>query len=869
MKKLNLLCAATVACCGASGLVNADLISYWPLDETEGTSVANTVATGTAGEIYGSDLWTLDDVRGQVLELDGATYVEAGYLPEFDLENDFTWSFWANSYQTANNNIIIGNRYPDEGWSKFTTASFEFRDIGGAAELNATMDYADFATDTWVHHVVVKQGPLFTYYRDGLMRNRIVITSIPDGFSVPTPFYFGGDLGREFWAGRLDDVAFWNNALPVSSIASLARDVATPATVPLTPALPAELETIFSDDFSAGLDKWTVSDRGLESTAASTYDAPAITDGAVVLGGSTEAQYWLGSSLESTQAFDSRIFTEVSVKRVSLDGAGSAYRSSLWIFGDDGHFLHFSQNVGETGWQYNANDVGGSGTLNVNGSGNALPGINALGGDQGEHVMSVRVVPVGSSGVNMEMLIDGVVYGVHGFSNFPPTFRVILTGQARAAGDFVSAVFDDVVVRREKIENLPPSFASAVATASAVVEGGSLNFNAAALASDPENGLLTFSKISGPEWVSVSPEGVVSGTAPNGGAGFASVVVRVTDNAPSTADLTLNFRVQPASLPEPTLYGWWPLKDGEGDIVEDVSGSGHDGTITNWEEGGLGEGGSVWVTDPEYGTVLSFNGNDESVSPAGAYVIVGDPFALDGGPLPELSLDSNFAWSFWAKPNQAANNDIIIGNRYNPDNTEYSPREFVKFTGSAFEWHHDTIGENITYTPLPSGAWHHHVAIKEGSMLYYYRDGVFMGGREITGAPVNALPLYFGGQGVENWAGWMVDVRLFNGTLAESAVSALFAAGPSGAVTPPTPKTFNITNVTRGADGALTIEWQSEQGKSYQVQWSTSLATGQWHSVGNPVVATESSSSFTLPAGGSPDPATVAAGFLRVIVPAP
>lgn len=851
----------TAACCGWSGLAHADLISYWPLEETEGFTVPNAVPSGTAGEIIGSDFWVLDDVRGQVLELDGTTWVAAGSLPGFDFDNDFTWAFWANSYQGPNNNIIIGNRYPDEGWIKFTTNMFEFRDITGAEGTNGSIDYANFDTDTWVHHVVVKKGPLFTYYRNGLMMNRVAITTLPGGLYEPVPFFFGGDEGRELWAGRLDDVALWDNALPASSIVSLARDASNPSTVPLTGVEPAELEVTFSDDFSGNLDKWVVSNRGLESTAPSTYDPPTIVDGMLVLGGITDNQYWFGSSVETAQVFDSRLYTEVSVKRVSLEGSGTAYRSSLWIFGDDDHFLHFSQNQGETGWQYNANDVGGSGSLNPNGSGNALPGANAEAGDWGEHVMTIRIIPVGDRGVNMEMLIDGVPYGVHGFSNFPPTFKVILTGQARAVGDFVTAVFDDVVVRREKVENLPPSFVETRSTTSAVTVGGTLNFNAAPLASDPENGPLTFSKVSGPDWVSVSPQGVVSGTAPAGSEGYQTVVIAVTDSGNSSAELTLNFRVEPATLPEPPLAGWWPLNEGEGEIVADRSGRGFDGTIRNYESGGLGDGGYVWVEDEKYGTVLSFNGVDNT----GAYVEVGDPFAAESGPLPFFSLEDSFAWSFWAKPNQAANNDILLGNRYDPSNQDYAPREFIKFTGLAFEWHHDGIGENVGYTALPSGVWHHHVAVKEGSSLYYYRDGVLLGGTVITGVPLNAMPFYIAGQGVENWAGYMSDVRIYSGSLSEAAISALFAAGPSGSVPPPPPPSadFVITSVTRAADGTLTISWPAEAGKAYQVQWSTTLGNGQWQTVGN-VTAAGNTASFTLPAGGNPNPAAASAGYLRV-----
>ena len=152
--------------------------------------------------------------------------------------------------------------------------------------------------------------------------------------------------------------------------------------------------------------------------------------------------------------------------------------------------------------------------------------------------------------------------------------------------------------------------------------------------------------------------------------------------------------------------------------------------------------------------------------------------------------------------------------------------------------------------------------MKEGDSLYYFRDGVLMDGRLITGAPTAALPLFFGGQGVENWRGYLSDVRLYTGALSDLAVDALFDAGPSGP--PPTADTFRITTVSRAADGSLTISWPSQTGQQFNVQWSTSLASGSWTAVGATITATGTTTSYTLTAGGTPNPATIPTGFLRV-----
>ncbi len=836
----------------APALIHAELTNYWPLSQTDGDVAPNSVDGGSDALLYGSPAWTNDPVRGDVLQLDGFTYADAGSLPEFPADGDFTWAFWANSAQGPNNNVIIGNRYPDSGWIKFTTNAFEFRDL--TPSYNGTIDYPDFAIDTWVHHAVVKKGPHFIYFRNGLaLGQSTLVVDAPE-----VPFYLGGDMFVENWAGLLDDVATWSSALPIASVAALYGGSATPLTASLSqPAtIPALTESFTS------LDAWTPSDRGLESTEPGAYDPPAIVDGELVLGGTTDANYWHGSSVVSNKTFDSRLYTEIEVNRLSLTGSGSAYRSSLWVFGDDTHYLHFSQNVGENGWQFNANDSGGQGTLLPTGSGNNIAGLDGLDGDTGPKVMGIRFIPVpGVSGhVNIEMLLDGEVYAIHTFSQFPSSFEVILTGQARAIGDTVTAVFDDLRVRSEDTDNLPPAFNPAIATAPTIDEGGSLNFNAAPLASDTENNPLTFSKISGPDWVDVSAAGLVTGTAPAGSAGFVQVSVQALDTVGlGTAQLSLRLRVQPALGTPPTL-GWWPLNEGAGDIAHDISGNAADGYIQNFDTGGLADGGSVWFDDPTHGTVLSFNGNDPAVEPAGSYVIIGDP--PGSFTLPPFSLEESFAWSLWVRPDQLANNDIILGNRYNADGADFIPREFVKFTGSAFEWHFNNVGENIDYPDLAPGAWMHLTVIKEGSTLFYYKDGVLVDGRTITSAPVYDQPFYIAGQGIENWRGYIVDVRLFTGSLSDQAVAALFAAGPGGGATAPPPP--QITSVTRAQNGALTITWTSETGQQFDVQWSTTLGTGTWATVSATLTATGETTSFTLPAGGNPDPATLPAGYLRV-----
>ena len=217
------------------------------------------------------------------------------------------------------------------------------------------------------------------------------------------------------------------------------------------------------------------------------------------------------------------------------------------------------------------------------------------------------------------------------------------------------------------------------------------------------------------------------------------------------------------------MFGWWPLNDGAGETANDISGNDLAATINNVDFGGLGDGDSAWAEDPEFGTVLSFNGIDNS----GAYAVVGNP--PDSGTLPIFTTeaDSEFTWSFWAKSEQAANNDIILGNRRSSGGGDFSPRQFIKFTTRMFEWDTNNV-QGLDYDDIPQGVWIHHVVVKSGTELLYYRDGIESGTRTIVAAPQDPQPIYFGGQVNECWAGYMSDVRLYNSALSESEVQVVY-----------------------------------------------------------------------------------------------
>ena len=225
------------------------------------------------------------------------------------------------------------------------------------------------------------------------------------------------------------------------------------------------------------------------------------------------------------------------------------------------------------------------------------------------------------------------------------------------------------------------------------------------------------------------------------------------------------------------LIGHWPFEEGSGDTTADLSGSGTTGTIANGATGGP-DGGSAWVNDPTRGSVLGFGGGADS-----AYVRAGS--------IPVMTLDNDFTWSFWANhhPDNTMPNNIVVGNRNNAEGADFTPRQFIKFTPTKFEWHMNGNGNDNTEYPDfidNAGTWQHHTVVKDGADVTYYLNGAETSAGTLTQALDNPQPLFFGGdnQGAdgENWQGLLDDVRIYDHALSAGDVRALVPEPSSAAL---------------------------------------------------------------------------------------
>jgi hypothetical protein len=172
--------------------------------------------------------------------------------------------------------------------------------------------------------------------------------------------------------------------------------------------------------------------------------------------------------------------------------------------------------------------------------------------------------------------------------------------------------------------------------------------------------------------------------------------------------------------------------------------------------------------------VISFNGTDGS----GACVTT-------GAILPAMTLASSFTWAFWAKQptDQATNNDTMLGNRYGGTS---SPLQFTKFTPTRFEFYNNdgSYVNGINYNSIPSDVWIHHVLVKDGTSLTYYRNGAVLLTNKMT-MTLDPNPFYMGADDysgvVEAWEGYLSDVRLYTRALTATEIKNIMLGLSNGA----------------------------------------------------------------------------------------
>jgi M6 family metalloprotease-like protein len=301
--------------------------------------------------------------------------------------------------------------------------------------------------------------------------------------------------------------------------------------------------------------------------------------------------------------------------------------------------------------------------------------------------------------------------------------------------------------------------------------GAAYNADLSALATDEVNDVVTFSKVSGPAWLTVNADGTIAGTSQSSDAGLNTFTIRATDLAGAYADTTLTINVN-------SPIADWHMNELAGPTIYDSIG-GFNGTA----QGSLVYGQSGVPGAAAGNSAISFSGSGTAVS------------------TPALNVASN-TFTITAMVKRNGTQGYLAGIVSSP--------EFTFGFGSSdnrLTYVRSYIYNSSTLV-VPDNQWTF-VALAvspDGAVLYMATNSAvsaYSTGRTDPASTVFAGAGSLGKSGWSNFNGAMDDVTIYNQALTASQISQLAATAftpvPQVIVSSPTdgtgftkPATFDL-----------------------------------------------------------------------------
>lgn len=208
------------------------LAGYWKLDETSGTTVADSSGGGHPGIVVNNagDQWIGGQVGG-AMNFRGPSandHIAVTNLP-MPAGNSFSVAFWvwrdpgmltADAWRMLYFNNLDGpfSVRDDPGTGRVRPGVYQAN-----SNLVAVADPTPLASNTWTHYVMLADGSRFRVYRNGSE----VASAAYDGTlrkTVDSPNtlvvggFFNPGLTAKFWQGKFDDIGYWTRALTADEV---------------------------------------------------------------------------------------------------------------------------------------------------------------------------------------------------------------------------------------------------------------------------------------------------------------------------------------------------------------------------------------------------------------------------------------------------------------------------------------------------------------------------------------------------------------------------------------------------------------------------------------------------------------------------
>lgn len=288
--------------------------AHWKLNETSGTSVADSVGSFT-GTLVGtvitdiSGLTTAGKINGAFSFIGGSgDYINVPDLADdFQLQSGRSLVFWMNTTDAGDRPNFLtklgagGGIVGTNGWY-FKTDGTDVK-LGGPDDTENVLETSGFSRigdGAWHFIVIALDASNIYYYVDNSLINTVAYTSPSSGGSGgPFQIGFTSEVGPAAWVGKLDDIRFYNKTMDATDVSDLwnsgtGTEADSSNTAPNVPTLVSPADASYTTDntptLSANYSDPDTGDTGTTSYRISSGTAQNCLDNAsIVASGSSSA----------------------------------------------------------------------------------------------------------------------------------------------------------------------------------------------------------------------------------------------------------------------------------------------------------------------------------------------------------------------------------------------------------------------------------------------------------------------------------------------------------------------------------------------------------------------------------------------------
>ncbi len=523
---------------------SSSLVGHWKLDETTGTTAADSSGYGYNGTLTGTTFpaTTVAGINGTAVNLDGNNdWIDTVNL-DFN-RGGYTLSTWAKSGSAGNMRLL--SKYSTGGNQKWMMllASGEFECGASGASGIGTVTGVNLFNNQWHHYACVVNDTNITAYVDGVPSTPVAHTNSLLTNSAIWRIGARND-GAEDFLGAMDDARIYNRALSGAEIALLygatggnAGSISNCSTIGnvcdngsvYAGLSPDQNLPMYTTQADLGQYSWNDGNTNFVTVGGTSSTSGSNNTSTIIAADSNSVATGIQPHNAAKACADLVAHGDSDWYLPALNELNVLYTNRLAIGGFN------LSGTNPSGFYWTSTNNGAGNARNQDFSDGSQ--INFGGADNKDWLFSVRCVRKGY--LTQQLGACSNPSGVGGEMVYNDDFNVMqfCNGERWVA---TTSIVESSTTTPPDI--MAPVWTTAAGTITTTYINTSLSSGLMVTATD-DSGTVTYSKASGDAWISVNSSGEISGTAP-GLAGTYSITVTATDPTGNNVSRTFDIVVQ-------------------------------------------------------------------------------------------------------------------------------------------------------------------------------------------------------------------------------------------------------------------------------------------------------------------------------------